>query len=171
MFLQQICSQTCPTQESSEPPQQFVSISQGFSLTHQQYPAQTTPSNEAQDVDEIEWLMKLLGMSEEQRDGFDFEGDEDCDSCHCEGGFYSKIVGVEGPKCKKEVLRLNGWIQHFLNGDGDGVIRVEKKEPLRLAHLLLGKAVFVSESADSGFGGLVFPSTIQEFLHNDPPSN
>jgi hypothetical protein len=45
---------------------------------------------------------------------------------------------------------------------------VEKKEPLRLAHLLLGKAAFIS---DGSFAGLDFPSTIQEFLHTDPPSN
>ncbi|XP_058731296.1 uncharacterized protein LOC131603064 isoform X1 [Vicia villosa] len=171
LFLQPSCSQTCPSQQSSEPPQQFLSISQGFSLTHQN-PTQTTPSDEItianearEDVDEIEELMMLLGMSEKQRGGFDFEGDDgDCDSCHCEGGFHSKIVGVEGPKCKKEVLRLDGWIKHFLNGDHG----VEKKEPLRLAHLLLGKAAFISEG---GFGGLDFPSTIQEFLHTDPPSN
>lgn len=165
LFLQQSCNQTCPTQENSEPPQQFLSVSQGFTLTHQ-HPSQiTTPSDESQeeDVDEIEGLMKLLGMSEEERDGF--KGDDDCDSCHCEGGFYSKIVGVEGPKCKKEVLRLDGWIKHFLN---DGV---EKKEPLRLAHLLLGKAAFISEGANSGFEDLDFPSTIQEFLYTDPPSN
>ncbi|WJX46755.1 hypothetical protein P8452_33522 [Trifolium repens] len=163
LFLQPSCSQTCQTQESSEPPQQFLSISEGFSLTHQDPSQKITPlddpTNEAQeDVDEIERLMMLLGMTD-----FDFEdGDNDCDSCHCEDGFYSKIVGVEGPKCKKEVLRLNGWIKHFLND------RLEKKEPLRLAHLLLGKAAFVS---DGGFAGLDFPSTIQEFLHTDPPSN
>ncbi|CAI8617775.1 unnamed protein product [Vicia faba] len=168
LFLQPSCSQTCPTQESSEPPQQFLSISQGFSLTHQN-PIQTTPSDDItianEDVDDIEELMMLLGISEEQRDGFGFEVDDgDCDSCHCEGGFHSKFVGVEGPKCKKEVLRLDGWIKHFLN---DGV---EKKEPLRLAHLLLEKAAFVSDSKD-GFGGLDFPSTVQEFLHTDPPRN
>ncbi|KAJ1389726.1 hypothetical protein SESBI_38065 [Sesbania bispinosa] len=76
-----------------------------------------------------------------------------------------QIVGVEGPKCRKEVLRLDGWIKHFLNGDG-----VEKQEPLRLAHLLLGKAAFISEGADFGGLELEFPSTIQEFLHTDPPS-
>lgn len=163
---------TCSTQGNSEPPQAFLSIPQELPLTHQhQRSSQTViPSdqieivNEVQDVDDIERLMQLLGIApeEEQRDGFD--GDGGGDSCHCEGGFYSKIVGVEGPKCKKEVLRLDGWIKHFLNGDG-----VEKKqEPLRLAHLLLGKASFLSEG---GFEGLDFPSTIQEFLHTDPPSS
>ncbi|TKY59623.1 hypothetical protein E2542_SST16714 [Spatholobus suberectus] len=159
MFLQPSGSQNCPSQDSSEPPQAFLSISQEFP-THQD-PSQTdhvTIANEAEDDDDIEQLMQLLGLSEEQeqRDGFDDGG-----SCHCEGGFYAKIVGVEGPKCRKEMLRLDGWIKHFLNGGGE-----EKQEPLRLAHLLLGKAAFISDGA---FGELDFPSTIQEFLHTDPP--
>ncbi|KAK7319294.1 hypothetical protein RJT34_04013 [Clitoria ternatea] len=158
-----------PTQDSSEPPQAFLSVSQEFPPTH--HFDHITHINEAQndddddDDDDIVQLMQLLGLSVEQveqRDGFD----DDCNSCHCEGGFYSKIVGLEGPKCKKEVLRLDGWIKHFMNG-GDG----EKLEPLRLAHLLLGKAAFVSESGDGGFEGLEFPSTIQQFLHTDPPCN
>ena len=70
---------------------------------------------------------------------------------------------MEGPKCRKEVLRLDGWINHFMNGGGE-----EKQEPLRLAHLLLGKSAFVSDGA---FGELDFPSTIQEFLHTDPPTD
>lgn len=172
-------------QDSSEPPLAFLSISQGFTPIHQD-PSQTSPAdhlgtaNKAQDDetetavdDDIERLMQLLGLSEEQvehRDGLEDEADDDEDgnSCHCEGGFYSKIVGVEGPKCRKEVQRLDGWIKHFLNGGGGGK---EKLEPLRLAHLLLGKAAFISEGADGGFAGLEFPSTVQEFLHNDPPSN
>ncbi|KAK9936723.1 hypothetical protein M0R45_013551 [Rubus argutus] len=76
------------------------------------------------------------------------------------------IVGVKGPKCGKEVERLEGWINYFLNGDGEGKI-----EPFRLAHLLLSKAAFVSEGADHGFGGLDFPSTIGDFLCNDPPTD
>ncbi|KAK7359642.1 hypothetical protein VNO77_01604 [Canavalia gladiata] len=150
----------------SEAPQAFLSVTQEFPTTNQEF-SQTSPSdhdtsvNEAQDDDDIERLMQLLGLSEEQRDGFH----DDCNSCCSEGGFYSKIVGVEGPKCRKEVVRLDGWIKHFMNDGG------EKKEPLRLAHLLLGKAAFISEGADGDFGGLGFPSTIQEFLHTDPPSN
>ncbi|RDX68357.1 hypothetical protein CR513_52667 [Mucuna pruriens] len=162
MFLQPSGSQNCPSQDSSEPPQAFLSISQEFPPTHQ-VPSQTdliTPVNEAEDDnDDIKQLMQLLGLSEEQvpKDGVFYDGD----SCHCEGGFYAKIVGVEGPKCRKEVLRLDGWIKHFLNGGGE-----EKLEPFRLAHLLLGKAAFISDSA---FGELDFPSTIQHFLHTDPP--
>ncbi|KAL9329063.1 hypothetical protein ACSQ67_004066 [Phaseolus vulgaris] len=164
IFLQSNCTQNSPSQYSSEPPQAFLSISQEFPATHQN-PSQTdhaTPVNEPEDDDDIEQLMQLLGLSEEheQRDNsFD-----DCGSCHCEGGFYAKVVGVEGPKCRKEVLRLDGWIKHFLNGGGE-----EKLEPLRLAHLLLGKAAFVSDGG--AYRELDFPSTIQEFLHTDPSSN
>ncbi|XP_020232952.1 uncharacterized protein LOC109813214 [Cajanus cajan] len=157
MFLQPSGSQNSASQDSSEPPQAFLSVSQEFPEPNQG-PSQTDPENEAED-DDIGVLMQLLGLTEEQeeRGGFDDGG-----SCHCEGGFYEKIVGVEGPKCGKEVQRLDGWIKHFLSGGR------EKQEPLRLAHLLLGKAAFISDGA---FGGLDFPSTIQEFLHTDPPSN
>ncbi|KAJ9543358.1 hypothetical protein OSB04_023065 [Centaurea solstitialis] len=76
--------------------------------------------------------------------------------------FYDKIVGVKGPKCKKEVERLDGWIKYyFLNNDnGRG------EEPLRLAHLLLGKAALLGSDGGNEVG---FPSTIDEFLQNDPP--
>lgn len=178
MFLNQSSgSKICTNQDSSEAAQGFLSISQGFPLTNQEPSQITSPSDHLrivdegeEDVDEIELLMQLLGMSsEEQKDDFEEEDEEeDCNSCHCEGGFYSKIVGVKGPKCEKEVMRLDGWIKHFMNGCGDGV---EKLEPLRLAHLLLGKAAFISEGADAGFEGLEFPSTIQEFLHTDPPTH
>lgn len=170
MFLhldQPSCNEISCSQDSSEPPQAFLSISQEFPPTYQQ-PFQTSPSHHLTTVnkaqDDIEQLMQLLGLSEEQSDGF--EDGNDGNSCHCEDGFYSKVIGVEGPKCGKEVKRLDGWIKHFLNGGGE-----EKLEPLRLAHLLLGKAAFISEGADGGFGGLEFPSTIQDFLHTDPPSN
>lgn len=80
----------------------------------------------------------------------------------CDNGFLDKIVGVKGPKSVKELERLDGWIKEFLKG--------EKKEPFRLAHLLLGKAAFMHSDDDcDGFGGLVFPSTIDEFLLNEPP--
>ena len=104
--------------------------------------------DEDDQMDDIERLMKLVGLSkkEEERIGrVEFEDGSCSNSCHCEGGFYSKIVGVKGPKCRKEVERLDGE---------------EKKGPLRLANMLLGKAGFVSEGADGGFGGLEFPSTI-----------
>ncbi|KAI9127452.1 hypothetical protein K1719_002011 [Acacia pycnantha] len=153
----------------SEPPQAFLSVSQDFALPNQQSPPHSSPPDrhipeiEAEDdeIDEIEQLIGLLGLPEEEEEG---EGGNDCNSCHCEGGFYSKIVGVKGPKCRKEMKRLDGWIKYF---------RKEKKEPLRLANLLLGKCVFVSEGDDNdhhnGFRGLEFPSTIHEFLHTDPP--
>ncbi|KAL3643621.1 hypothetical protein CASFOL_014436 [Castilleja foliolosa] len=97
---------------------------------------------------DVEELMQLLGLN---------EGDEG-DDVGCDQGFYGKIVGVKGPKSSKEVGRLNGWIEYFLKG--------EKKEPLGLAHLLLGKAAAYVHSGDDGF---VFPSTVDEFLINDPP--
>lgn len=163
-------------QESSEAPEAFLSCSPQFLSTQpnaQHYP-KTTNDTDADPVDDVEQLIQLLGLFNCQ------EGDEekaDLDSkcggcenggnaCHCEGGFYAKIVGVKGPKCGKEVERLEGWINYFLNGDGEGKI-----EPFRLAHLLLSKAAFVSEGADHGFGGLDFPSTISDFLCNDPPTD
>jgi len=170
IFLQSNCSQNCPSQDSSEPPQAFLSLPQEFPATYQN-PSQidhVIPVNEAEDDDDddddddIEQLMQLLGLSDKQEQ----RGDSfnDCGSCHCEGGFYEKVVGVEGPKCRKEVVRLDGWIKHFLNGGGE-----EKLEPLRLAHLLLGKAAFVSDGG--AYGELDFPSTIREFLHTDPSCN
>lgn len=155
----------------SEPPRAFLSVSQDFPSPDQQ-PPQSSPSDrhrpeaetEDDEIDEIEQLIRLLGLSEEEEEEEEEgeEGGSDCNSCHCEGGFYSKIVGVKGPKCRKEMKRLDGWIKFF---------REEKKEPLRLAHLLLGKRVLLSQGGDDdhGLGGLEFPSTIQEFLHSDPP--
>ena len=82
-----------------------------------------------------------------------------------EGGFYEKIVGVKGPKCKIEVDRLERWISYFLrNGESDGE---ERMEPLRLAFLLLGKAAFELEDGDTNFE---FPLAIEEFLKYDPPT-
>ncbi|XP_062096071.1 uncharacterized protein LOC133801858 [Humulus lupulus] len=155
-------------QESSEPPQQFLSCSPEFLPTHQipiqsNVPELPKPVTETQSdpVCDIEGLIQLLGLSENGE-----ERQEEASSCHCENGFYSKIAKVKGPKCAKEVERLEGWIDYFLNGGNDGE---EKIEPFRLSLLLLGKAAFVSQGADGGFGGLEFPSTIEEFLLNDPP--
>lgn len=118
--------------------------------------------------------MELLGLSDcgdkEEEGERRRVGLGDCisdNSCDCQGGFYARIVGVQGPKCKKEVERLEGWIEYFMNGCG----AEEKREPLRLAYLLLGKASFVSEGADGGCAGLEFPSTIKDFLMNDPPQD
>ncbi|KAF8378936.1 hypothetical protein HHK36_028361 [Tetracentron sinense] len=104
-----------------------------------------------------------MGLSEcnveekEQKGGLDWNFDG-------EGGFHSKIVGVKGPKCMKEIERLNEWIQFFLN-DGGG----ERTKPFTLVQLLLGKVVFLCE--DSGdFEGFEFPPTIEEYLQHDPPT-
>lgn len=125
-------------------------------------------------VDDIQLLIQLLGLSEwiqeEQKSvGLGLRSGDDGGFCCCEVGFYSRIVGVKGPKCGKEVERLEGWVKHFYNGGEE-----ERREPLRLAHMLLGKAVFDSENSGGGgggFRGLEFPSTIEEFLHNDPPTH
>lgn len=103
--------------------------------------------------------MELLGLSDSKDDDQQRVGG-------CDEGFYAKIVGVKGPKCDKEVKRLEGWIKYFSNGSG----KDERIEPLRLAHLLLGKAAFFSGDSD-GYGGLEFPSTLNEFLCNDPPAD
>ncbi|KAJ7947272.1 Aldolase-type TIM barrel [Quillaja saponaria] len=97
-----------------------------------------TSEAEEEEIDDMELLMRLLGLSEEKERqwiGFDDEYYNGVNSCHCEGGFYAKIVGVKGPTCEKEVKRLYEWIQHLLYCNGEG-----RKEPLRLAHLLLGKS-------------------------------
>nr|CAD1842543.1 unnamed protein product [Ananas comosus var. bracteatus] len=80
--------------------------------------------------DEIEHLMNLLDVE------VDVEGaGEAAESCgECE--FYAKVAGVRGPKCEKERQRLEGWVEHFYRGwRGAG-----RREPARLAHLLLAKA-------------------------------
>ncbi|XP_057996676.1 uncharacterized protein LOC110669013 [Hevea brasiliensis] len=161
-------------QESSEPPPAFLSSSMHSSSTnqnpHQEIPQEqpkTINGSKTTSVDDIELLMQLLGLSDFDKGNHEKESFCD-DSCRCEGGFYEKIVGAKGPKCKKEVERLEGWIRYYLQ-DGGGE---EKREPLRLAFLLLGKANFESENGDgASFGGLdiEFPSAIEEFLKYDPP--
>lgn len=104
--------------------------------------------------------MQLLRLSDSQ----EVNERAEVNNVGCDDEFYRKIVGAKGPKNAKEVGRLEGWIKHFLNG--------EKKEPLRLAHLLLAKAAFVHSDNDcDGFGGFSFPSTIDEFLQNDSPTD
>ncbi|XVF40185.1 hypothetical protein PTKIN_Ptkin01aG0091200 [Pterospermum kingtungense] len=155
-------------QDSSEPPQAFLSSPAQFLPTHQTPPPQINPPDPPRitnDVDDIEHLMQLLGLSSnpgetqkrEKQKGVVCGGN----SCGCECGFYEKIVGVKGPKCEKEVQRMEGWIRYFLrNGT----------EPLRLAFLLMGKAAF-ENSDDCEFEGLEFPSVVDEFLKIDPPKD
>ncbi|KAK1302679.1 hypothetical protein QJS10_CPB12g00621 [Acorus calamus] len=72
------------------------------------------------------------------------------------GGFYyAEVAGDRGPKCEEEVERLDGWIGHYSG---------ERREPFRLAHLLLARA-----ACGDGGGGFDFPSTIDEFLVRDAP--
>ncbi|XP_059439674.1 uncharacterized protein LOC132172347 [Corylus avellana] len=173
LHFDQSASHTSTLQGNSEPPQAFLSSSpqtqlQPDGLDH----PKTVVETENDAVDDIQRLIQLLDLSdceekeeeaERERGGLgDGSGGNSCD---WEDGFYAKIVGFKGPKCRKEVERLEGWIEYFMNGCGVE----ERREPLRLAYLLLGKAAFVSEGADCGVGGLEFPSSIVEFLQNDPP--
>ncbi|KAG8385325.1 hypothetical protein BUALT_Bualt03G0031100 [Buddleja alternifolia] len=146
--------------QESEIPQEFLSNSPDFPPTHHSIPQENHQAEIHETVDQsgsddIDALMQLLRLS----------GSEERNDVGCDDGFYGKIVGVKGPKSGKEVERLEGWIKHFLNGDD------EETEPFRLAHLLLAKAAFVHwDDGDCvGFGGFVFPSTVDEFLQNDPP--
>ncbi|GFY88614.1 hypothetical protein Acr_06g0005540 [Actinidia rufa] len=157
--------------QESEPPREFLSNSPDFPQTQEDPPPPNTekqPKTIFDGVDEIGLLIQLLGLSdckenEQKRVGL---GLKNCGgTCGHECGFYAKMVGVKGPKCGKEVERLEGWIKHFSSYGEEG-----KREPLRLAHLLLAKAAFRSEGSD-GFGGFEFPSTIDEFLENDPPQD
>jgi len=103
-------------------------------------------------------LIQLLGPS-------DCEDDEPklrlkrCSSCRCGGGFYDKIVGVKGPKCEKEMERLDGLIRYFGK---------ERIEPLRMAYLLVGKVACFSGGR---FEAFEFPSTVEELLQNDVPAD
>lgn len=112
---------------------------------------------EESECDEIEKMMELLGLSRMD--------DKTCciNSYNCEGSFYENIVGVKGPKCWKEVERLNGWIDFLYNG-GDSE---KRKEPFKLAHLLLGKASLLSKGDDDSELELDFPSTLDEYLKHD----
>ncbi|XWS18613.1 hypothetical protein CRYUN_Cryun32bG0059900 [Craigia yunnanensis] len=154
-------------QDSSEPPQAFLSCSPQFLPTNQTPPQINLPDppRTTNDIDDIEYLMQLLGLSNNREETQKREKQKAVvcvgNSCGCECGFYEKIVGVKGPKCEKEVQRMEGWIRYFLrNGT----------EPLRLAFLLMGKAAFESGD-DCGFENLEFPSVIDEFLKIDPPKD
>ncbi|CAK7350255.1 unnamed protein product [Dovyalis caffra] len=153
----------------------FLSLSLQSSPKTSHYDRNTIKESKTDDIDDIQQLIRLLGLSDiRERNQIQQEDNERVcvgggECCGCEGGFFEKIVGVKGPKCEKEVERLEGWIRYFLgDGDGDGDGGEETREPLRLAFLLLGKAAIELEGADGG-GGLDFPSTVEEFLKLDPP--
>jgi len=50
-------------------------------------------------------------------------------SCDCSsgGGFYKKVVGVKGPRCERDMGRLNRWIEVYCR---------ERRESARQAHLI-----------------------------------
>lgn len=160
-------------EESSEPPLPFLSPSlQSSPKTSHFYP-KIIKESKTNDIDDIQHLIQLLGLSDIRERNRRHQEEDDVNErvcvgggggecCGCEGGFFEKIVGVKGPKCEKEVERLEGWIRYFLGDGGE-----ERREPLMLAFLLLGKAAYELEGADGG--GLDFPSTIEEFLKLDPP--
>ncbi|KAL8493396.1 hypothetical protein ACS0TY_024563 [Phlomoides rotata] len=140
---------TSNLQESEAPPE-FLSRSPDFPPTpHEERIDQPERIDLDDDIELLMQLLKLTGSEQvEERIGFN------------DDGFLDKIVGAKGPKSVMEAERLDRWIKEFMKG--------EKKEAFRLAHLLLGKAAAFVHS-DDGFGGLVFPSTIDDFLINDPP--
>lgn len=158
---------TISTLQDSETPRAFLSDSPPSNGPCHPEPAIGVEDEE--ETDGIENLIQLLGLSEwiqvePKSDGLGFRSGDGEGTCCCEDGFYSRIAGVKGPTCNKEVERLEGWVKHLYSGGEEG------REPLRLAHLLLGKAVSDSGNGNGGdLGGLEFPSTIQDFLHNDPP--
>ncbi|VFQ97068.1 unnamed protein product [Cuscuta campestris] len=147
--------------QESEVPQEFLS-SPDFVPTRveEDPPKETAVKAEGNVIDDIDLLMQLLGFSGPEEGG---SHQRAVQKLGCDDGFYGNVVGVKGVKSRKEFERLDGWIKHFLNGEG------ERREPLRLAHLLLGKAAFLNSMNNEESDGIEFPSTIDEFLQNDPP--
>ncbi|WOL08378.1 hypothetical protein Cni_G17131 [Canna indica] len=160
-----------PLQDSSGPPLNFLSSSScpveeqehAADQEDQKPPPPSEPdvaSENGEATDDIEQMMSLLGLTANE----DFSGE--WSSCNCSGGgFFSKVAGIRGPKCGKERKRLDGWIAYYYK---------EKKEPARLAHLLLAKALCSSgdnndEEDGDGLGDVEFPLTVEEFLDDDPP--
>ncbi|KAG5247132.1 hypothetical protein OIU76_029355 [Salix suchowensis] len=157
-------------EESSEPPLEFLSPSSQSSPKTSHFYPKIIKESKTSDIDDIQHLIQLLGLSDirernQRHQEEDNVNERVCgggEYCGCEGGFFEKIVGVKGPKCEKELERLEGWIRYFLGDGGE-----ERREPLMLAFLLLGKAAYELEGADGD--GLDFPSSIEEFLKLDPP--
>ncbi|KAH6793076.1 hypothetical protein C2S52_003553 [Perilla frutescens var. hirtella] len=146
--------------QESEAPQEFISRSPDSPPTNHAPPEVAEVQERVNHPerpnldDEIELLMQLLRLSDSE----ELNEKAGTNDAGCDDEFYDRIVGVKGPKNVKELERLERWINHFFNGE------TEKQEPFRLAHLLLGKAAFMNLD-----DGLAFPSTINEFLQNDPP--
>lgn len=65
-------------------------------------------------------------------------------------------MGVKGPRCEREMGRLDRWIEVYYR---------ERREPARLAHLMIGKSVALG---GGGFEVVEFPATVEEFLEHDP---
>ncbi|KAD6795461.1 hypothetical protein E3N88_06357 [Mikania micrantha] len=149
-------SSTLHDNSIEHPPQEFLSINDinDFESNPNKNPPQSSNSeSNFSIVGDIDSMIQLLRLSDSDRkppEMPDLADDE----------FYNKIVKVKGPKCKKEVERLDNWINYLMNKG--------RLEPLRLAHLLMAKATFVTGGGGGG-DGLVFPSTVDEFLQNDPP--
>ncbi|KAI0496602.1 hypothetical protein KFK09_022922 [Dendrobium nobile] len=148
--------------ESSGPAPEFLSIPSP--MVYDPAPSLAAQKDELkyeEEDDEIDRLISFLGLSADGEEGGGGLG-----SCHCSGGeFYRRAVGVKGPICEKEMGRLNGWIEYY---------RRERREPARLAHLLLAKAVSMeasrgSDADDDAFRAIGFPPTVEEFLEHDPP--
>ncbi|KAJ0435422.1 hypothetical protein HanIR_Chr17g0893131 [Helianthus annuus] len=139
-------SSTLNNNSIEQPPQEFLSINDDTPQLHNL--ENSLFENDA--VGGVDSMFELLGLSD-----FDCKGAEMAEVGDDE--FFDKIVKVKGPKCKKEVERLDNWIKYFLNSG---------REPLRLAHLLMAKAAVV---AAAGADELEFPCTVDEFLENDPP--
>ncbi|TVU23189.1 hypothetical protein EJB05_30224 [Eragrostis curvula] len=131
-------------------------------LTEPPNPMEEEMCGEEEDDDDIARLMALLGLSP-PRDNLIHGGDDDDSAgCDCSGadGFLGKVVGVVGPKCQREKTRLDAWIHHFHDAG-------KRREPARLAHLLLAKKA--SSSSSSSSHAFAFPPTVKEFLDRDAP--
>ncbi|KAL3741540.1 hypothetical protein ACJRO7_017066 [Eucalyptus globulus] len=161
-----------PLQDSSKAPNAFLSCSPQFRPPPESpplpLPVTETNTDSANDIDR---LMRMLGLGncEPKPCGEGAGCGGGTGACECTGGFYEHVTSVKGPKCQKEAERLDAWIEYFSNG-GCGGDEDERAEPLRLVHLLLGRAASACmDGGGCGSGGLVFPSTVDEFLRNDPP--